>query len=70
MTIQKLKELNKKNGGHFFDRETMKSNGDTMKSFQIRPDPNFPNDRILVCRKNGVGSTWYFDTKTGRVIPK
>lgn len=66
MTIYQLALLNVANGGHFFDRDTLKHNRETMKSFSIRQEGN---DKVVVYRKNEPnGSRWTFSTITGRVV--
>ena len=65
MTISQLAKLNKANGGHFFDRATLKGNRETLGSFRIAPHTK-GDARVVVVRK-GDGYTWTFDTKTGRL---
>ncbi len=65
MTLTQLKALNKKNGGHFFDRDIMKSYGDTMQSLFIETRDN--GAVVRVYRKRD-GAVWLFSTTTGRVI--
>lgn len=64
MTLTKLRELNKKNGGAFFNRDSMKFFGDTMKTLGIRP--TILKGFVEVYRKNKSGS-WIFNEATGRV---
>jgi hypothetical protein len=65
MTISELAKLNKANGGHFFDRATLKGNRETLASFRIAPH-NKADATVVVVRK-GDGYTWTFDKKTGRL---
>ncbi len=64
MTLSKLKDLNKKNGGHFFDADAMKAFGDTMYSYNIQ---KLANGDFEVTRKTGTGR-WRFSSVTGRVL--
>ena len=66
MTISELAKLNKANGGHFFDRATLKGNRETLGSYRIAPHTK-ADARVVVVRK-GDGYTWPFDVKTGRVV--
>jgi len=66
MTISELAKLNKANGGHFFDRATLKGNRETLASYRIAPHKK-TDARAVVVRK-GDGYTWTFDLKTGRVV--
>jgi hypothetical protein len=66
MTISELAKLNKANGGHFFDRATLKGNRETLGSYRIAPH-NKADARLVVVRK-GDGYTWTFDVKTGRLV--
>lgn len=66
MTIQELKKLNKANGGHFFERASMKVLGDTMRSFRLRKDSAHPDDFVWLDRKRD-NCSWLFNKKTGRV---
>ncbi len=63
MTISKLAQLNKANGGCFFDRTSMKAAGETQKSFTIR---TIDTATVEVTRKKD-DYKWLFDTKTGRI---
>ncbi len=65
MTISQLAKLNKANGGHFFDRATLKGNRETLGSYRITPHTK-GDARVVVVRKSD-GYTWPFDVKTGRV---
>ena len=65
MTLTKLRELNKKNGGAFFDPDAMKAFGDTMKTLGIRPS-SLGAGYVEVYRKNKPGG-WVFNEITGRV---
>jgi hypothetical protein len=64
MTISHLRQLNKKNGGCFFDKATMKFYGETLRDFFQEPHCD---GVVKVSRRNGKG-TWYFSTVTGRVV--
>ena len=64
MTIHKLRQLNKKNGGYFFDKDTMKFYGETLWEYFLKP---YCKGVVKVSRRNGKG-TWYFSTVTGRVL--
>ena len=65
MTISELAKLNKANGGHFFDRATLKYNRENLTSYKIAPHKKAAT-QIVVIRKND-GCQWLFDTKTGRL---
>ena len=65
MTIYELKKLNRANGGHFFDRNTMKVWGDTLKGLSVKRDIIDPNC-VVVSRKNG--DSWLFNRVTGRMV--
>ena len=69
MTITQLKTLNKKNGGNFFERDTMQWFGDTLKNFGIE---KITANTVRVYRKrtvrNGVLASWVFNSVTGRMI--
>jgi len=65
MTISELAKLNKANGGHFFNTQTMAHFGDTMRSFSIKN--NKKAGTVVVTRKTD-GRQWTFDTKTGRLV--
>jgi len=65
MTISQLAKLNKANGGHFFDRDTLKGNRETLNSFRIAPHTK--TDATVVVVRKGDGYTWGFDVKTGRL---
>lgn len=65
ITIYELKRRNKLNGGHFFDRDTMKQWGDTLKSFRIEKLED--TKMVHVIRKRD-GETWLFDTANGRCL--
>jgi hypothetical protein len=64
MTIYKLKQRNIADGGHFFDRATMKQFGDTLKGFGVRRDVD--PAQVIVTRKRD-GKSWRFDVATGRM---
>jgi hypothetical protein len=64
MTLSKLRQLNIKNGGCFFNRDTMKFFRDTMNGFTLQL---LQNGNLEVCRKNGKGR-WHFSPVTGRVV--
>jgi hypothetical protein len=65
MTISELAKLNKANGGHFFDRATLKGNRETMASYRVAPHKK--GDATVVVVRKGDGYTWAFDAKTGRL---
>jgi hypothetical protein len=75
MTLQNLRQLNKKNGGCFFDKATLKAFGETMKDYFQEPHrvqslvagQPVVVEVVKVSRRNGKG-TWYFSTVTGRVL--
>ncbi len=63
MTISNLAKLNRTNGGHFFDRDTLKSRQEKLKDFKIVSQ----NERSLILERND-GARWNFNVKTGRVV--
>ena len=65
MTISELAKLNKANGGHFFNRDTMAHFGDTMKSFTIKNHPD--NRKLVIVTRKTDGRKWNFDKATGRI---
>ena len=65
MNINELAKLNKLNGGHFFNSQTMAHFGDTLKSFSIKTDKKA--GVVTITRKSN-GRKWAFDMKTGRVL--
>lgn len=71
MNVKELAELNRKNGGHFFDADKLKSEGDTLNSFELwsPEDPELAEYKVFCRRKSGVGPTWTFNLATGRIIP-
>jgi hypothetical protein len=70
MTIYELKRLNQKNGGCFFNRDTMRHFGDTMKNFGVQ---RYTSDTVKVYRKlptvkGMAGHGWLFDTENGLML--
>jgi hypothetical protein len=65
MTIYELKQRNIADGGRFFDRETMKMFGDTLKGFGVSRDVD--PEQVVVTRKR-TGNAWLFNRLTGRMI--
>ena len=65
MTIHQLAALNKENNGHWFDADTMKCFGETMKSFSIK---NNKVEKTVTLTKKRDGTTAVFSSETGRVI--
>lgn len=63
-TIQKVRDANRRAGGHFFDRETLRGFHETIRDFQLDYDP--VTDRIYVMRKRD-GKRWAFDEASGRI---
>jgi hypothetical protein len=61
-TLGQVKELNKSNGGHFFDFKTLKFFGENMRNFSISHE----NGKVYVNRRGGkAGSaTFEFDQET------
>lgn len=66
MTIYELKALNEKNGGLFFERAKMKTNGETLKTFKISKSAD---PKHLIVESKLSGARWLFDVKTGRCLP-
>lgn len=64
ITISELKNLNQANGGFFFRRDTLKRNGETLKSYRVVSQ----GDRRLTVERKSDGKTWQFSIKTGRVM--
>ena len=64
MTLSSLRALNRKNGGHYFDKETMNLFGESLRDFFQEP---YGDGIVKVQRRNGKG-TWYLSTATGRVL--
>lgn len=67
ITISELRKRNIRNGGCFFDPDKLRSDGDTLKSFRLDDSPDNP-DIVILQRKNGVGTKWYFNKYSGRVM--
>lgn len=63
MTISKLAQLNKANDGHFFDRKTMKGNGETLRSFKAEPHSN----GITLVTRIRDGRQYKFTNADGRI---
>ena len=61
-TLTEVKILNKQKGGHFFDRQTLKFFGETMKSFKVRND----GGKTFVIRKRD-GKVWIFNPTDGDI---
>ena len=64
MTLSTLKTLNIKNGGHFFDKSTLRFFGETMRSYSIRQSPE-SKELVIVTRKSD-GAEFKFSKLTGR----
>ena len=74
-TIQEIKRINIESGGHFFDRDTMRGFGNTMKDFRvIHINPTHEDQEIYIRAHNhnapeGTDPIVYyqFDPATGRI---
>lgn len=76
-TLSAIRAANRKAGGHFFDRQTMRFFGDTMASFAVRAECGAVYvERVRPCRyvdrdgkeyrvRSSVGFRWEFNPKTG-----
>jgi len=65
ITIYELKRRNRLNGGHFFDRATLKTWNDTLKGLKVKRDVD--PQQVIVERKRD-GKAWRLDARTGRVV--
>src|SRR6267154_3689972 len=57
MTIYQLKALNKANGGKYFDHDSMKYSGETLRNLRVR---KFRDAILEVSRKDGKRLPTYF----------
>jgi len=60
LTLSQIKEINQENGNHFFDRNTLKGFGETMKSFKVQ----YIDGINYVIRKRD-NKTWKFNPANG-----
>lgn len=65
MTVYELKARNVANGGHFFDRATLKMYGDTLKGFGVSRDVD---PALVVVTRKRDGNQWWFRKSTGRFL--
>lgn len=63
-TVSAIRDAANAAGSHFFDRETMRHHGDTLKSWSVEID----GDYITLAHKTR-DSRWSFNPKTGRLDP-
>lgn len=63
MKLSELVKLNKANGGHFFDRDTLKGNREKLSDYSVK---DLDAGHVEVSRKRD-SYTWRFSKTTGRV---
>lgn len=64
-TLAEIKAANKAAGQYFFNKDTMKANGETLKSFRVVEI----DGRVFVSRRApGAPAFWHFIPATGRLI--
>lgn len=65
MRISELARLNVKNDGHFFSKENLASNNETLKSFTVTESFRYPQTLVVVRKKDG--KQFHFSSITGRI---
>ena len=63
MTLQQLVKLNRKNGGLFFSKETLKSRQERISDFKI-----ISQEKGEIYVERNDGAYWKFSDATGRMI--
>lgn len=63
MTIYELKALNQKNGGHFFDKDTVKASGEILRNMRV-----YIYSDTLVQLVRPHSAPLLFNRKTGRAV--
>jgi hypothetical protein len=66
MTLIQLAQLNKKNGGHFFDGDVLRGNRESLNNFRITKET--PELIEVVRTHEGKDNTFMFSTGNGRLV--